>query len=253
VLIGIVLTWTIGDVPDPHADEVAWALESDGALGFGGWWFVYVSRPIFLALLLAWLWRLVLVVILFARIGRLELSLVPTHPDRVGGLGFVQGLPAAFAPVSLALSTAISSHWAHGLLYHDLSIQAIRAPALVFVAIVAMAMLLPLLMLLPALFAAKRQALPAYAALVGEHGRLVHRRWIEHEPVADPSLLEAAELGPIADTAAIYEAVSAMRPFPIGRRALISILVPLVVPMLVVVCLQIPLKEVLLKLLKALV
>ena len=58
--------------------------------------------------------------------------------------------------------------------------------------------LLPLLMLAPALLAAKRQARLAYAALVGEHGRMVHRRWILREPVADPTLLEAAEIGPVA-------------------------------------------------------
>ena len=72
LLVGIVLAWTLGDVPDPHADELSWALSGNGQLGFGGWWVAWVSQPIFLALLLAWLWRLLLVIVLFARIGRLE-------------------------------------------------------------------------------------------------------------------------------------------------------------------------------------
>ena len=50
---------------------------------FGAWWFLYISRVIFVALLLAWLWRIALWTIALARISRLDLALVPTHADRV--------------------------------------------------------------------------------------------------------------------------------------------------------------------------
>jgi hypothetical protein len=99
----------------------------------------------------------------------------------------------------------------------------------------------------------RRCARPAYAVLVGEHGRMVHRRWILREPVAEPKLLEAAEIGPVADTAAIYGAVVAMRPAPIGMRAMVAIMLPIALPMLLAAALQIPLKDIVLKLLKALV
>lgn len=253
LLLGLVLAWMIMDTPEAHTDALSWALDGNGQLGFGGWWVVYVSRPIFVALLLAWLWRLLLVVILFARIGRLDLSLVPTHPDRAGGLDFVQALPGAFAPVSLALSAVLSAHWAHDIVYHEVTLQALKLPAIAFVVISACLCLLPLLMLAPALLAAKQRARPAYAALVGEHGRMVHRRWILREPVADPTLLEAAEIGPVADTAAIYGAVKAMRLAPIGMRAMLAIVLPIALPMLVTAALQIPLKDIIPKLLKALV
>ena len=253
LLLGLVLAWTIADTPDAHTDALSWALDGNGQLGFGGWWVAYVSRPIFVALLLAWLWRLLLVVILFARIGRLDLALVPTHPDRAGGLDFVQALPWSFAPVSLALSAAISAQWAHDIVYHAVTLQALKLTAIAFVTISAFLWLLPLLILAPALLAAKRQARLAYAALVGEHGRMVHRRWILREPVADPTLLEAAEIGPVADTAAIYHAVVAMRPAPIGMRAMVAIMLPIALPILLAAALQIPLKEIVLKLLKALV
>ncbi len=52
-----------------------------------------MARPIFLALLLGWLWRLILLCVLFHRIARLDLALVPTHPDRDGGLGFLEATP----------------------------------------------------------------------------------------------------------------------------------------------------------------
>jgi hypothetical protein len=253
LMLGVALAWTVIDTPDPNADEMAWAVHSDGRLGFGGLWLAYVARPIFFALLLGWLWRLGLMVVLFVRIGRLDLSLVPTHPDRVGGLGFIEPLPKAVSLVTFALAAVLASRWAHEVLYHGQSLAALKLPAAVFVVGWALLLLLPLVALAPALMGVKRRALPEYSALVEEHGRLVNRRWIQGQPVPDHELLDAPEIGSVADTAAIYQSVAAMRPFPISKRSLMAILVPIAVPMLIVVALQIPIKEVLLKLLKTLI
>jgi len=57
----------------------------------------------------------------------------------------------------------------------------------------------------------------------------------------------------VADAAAMYEAVKKMRRAPIGKTSLVGIIVPLAVPLVLTAALQIPLKELLLKLAKALV
>jgi hypothetical protein len=99
----------------------------------------------------------------------------------------------------------------------------------------------------------KRQALLEYGALVGQHGRLVRKRWIAQEPVAESPLLQAAELGPVIDTVSMYEVVASIRPSPIGKRSLAAIVLPALLPMIPVFAIQIPVKEMLLKLLKALI
>ena len=60
-------------------------------------------------------------------------------------------------------------------------------------------------------------------------------------------------IGPIADAAAMYDAARSMRSAPIGKASLVGILGPILVPMLVVAALQIPLKSLVLKILKALI
>jgi hypothetical protein len=252
-VLGVALAWSLVEQPDLRSDAMSWALGADQKLGFGGWWFGYVVRPIFLALVLSWLWRLLLVVYWFRRVGRLELSLVPTHPDRTGGIAFVEKLPGAFSMVTFALSAAIASRWAHEVAYHDQALASYKLPAAAFVILWTLFLLLPLLTLIPALAKARARAIPAYAALVGEQGRLVHRRWILRERVADTPLLDAPEIGPVADAAAMYDAVTKMRIAPIGKASIVKILVPMALPMLVVAALQIPFKDLLLKLLKALV
>jgi hypothetical protein len=252
LLLGAAIAWSLADDPHAHGDAIAWAVDAGGGLGFGGWWFAYVVRPIFLALLLAWLWRIGLLGLWLWRVGRIDLALVPTHPDRAGGLAVIEKLPGAFALVSVALSATLASRWAHEILHHGAGLAAYRHAVIVFVAIWALLLLLPLLAFAPALARTRKQAIRDYSALVGRQGALVHRRWIEGREVAAEPILEAPEIGPVADAAAMYEAVARMRPLPIGKVSVIGILLPLAVPLVVVAALQIPLKDMLLKLAKAL-
>jgi hypothetical protein len=251
--VGVAIAWSMVDTPDPGDDAMSWALGTDGRLGFGGWWFAYVARPVFVALLLGWLWRVALVTGWMWRVGRLGLSLVPTHPDRTGGIAFVAKLPKAFTLVTLALAAVLASRWAHEVLHHGATLASFQVAAIAFAAVWSLLLLLPLLALIPALRTTRRRALAVYGALVGEQGRLVHRRWIERKPVDDDTLLEPPGIGPVADAAALYGAVKSMRSVPIGKSTLVAILVPMAIPFLLLALTRFPLKEILLKLLKILV
>ena len=252
MVAGIAIAWLLVDPADPARDELSWALDSSGGLAFGGWWFAYVARPIFLALVLSWLWRIVVVVVLFQRISTLDLALVPTHPDRAGGLGFLESYPGAFALVTLAVSAVIASGWAHDVVYHGDKVETLIQPLAVFAVAWSLLVLAPLLIFVPKLMAAKGQAKIEYGRLLGEQGRNVRKRWIVGEAVSQ-EMLEPGGVGPIADAISLYGAVLAMRAAPIGKIALIAVLLPLAVPMLVVFSLEIPIKTLLMNLLKVLV
>jgi hypothetical protein len=253
LVIGVAIAWSLVDRAHDYEDAMSWATDGSGGLGFGGWWFGYVVRPIFLVLLLGWLWRILLIIWWFRRVGQLELALVPTHPDRVGGIAFLEKLPAAFALVTLALSAQMASRWAHEIVHHGASLASFRQPVILFAAVWTLLLLLPLIGLTPALNRVRKRAVTAYSELVGRQGRLVHRRWIEGAQVADDPILDAPEIGPVADAAALYESVKNMRRVPIGKSSLVMIAVPLAVPLLLAAALQVPLKELLLTLVKTLV
>ncbi|MGH7332602.1 MAG: hypothetical protein ACREKS_07600 [Candidatus Rokuibacteriota bacterium] len=238
-----------------HLHEVYWGLLGTGSeqrLGFAAWWYLWVSRPLYAVLLFSWIWRLVVTVILLWRISRLDLQLVPTHPDGCGGLGFLQTLPTAFAPVILAASTVLAARWGHDVLYHALPVESLRVSMGLFVVLVLLLFLAPLLVFVPKLAALRRQSLLAYGALVGRHGHLVEQRWIRGEAVEDRGLLAAPELGPVADTLTLYEAVVRMRAAPIGKQSIITVAAAAIVPMLPVVAIQVPIKDQLLSMIKIL-
>ena len=211
-----------------------------------------MAQPIFIALVLAWVWRLALITVLMARISRLDLVLVPTHPDRAAGLGFLQGLPAAFAPLSFALAAVLASRWAHDAYFHKVPVASFALPMAGFALVTIAALVVPLLVFAPRLMALRRRARFEYGALLTEHGQLVHRRWILGETVPGDDLLSAPELGPVADTISLYDAVAATGPVPIGKQTLILIAVPIALPMIPLIGIEVPLKEALLKVLTTL-
>jgi len=251
-VIGVAMAWTLGSPVHSDAHDMSWAMAGND-FAFGGWWFLYVARPIFVVLLLGWLWRIVLVIVLFSRLARLNLSLVPTHPDRNGGLGFVKKLPTAVFLVTLAVSSVLASSWMHDVVYHEQTLVALKLPFLTFVLLWSALILSPLFMFAPRIVAMKRKALLDYGALIGEHGRLVHRRWILGKPVAENPLLAAPELGPVADTVALYEAVEKTSPLPVGKSTVMMVLLPIILPMLLVVAQRVPIGDVLVKLFKTVI
>src|SRR5262249_29140598 len=107
VYINAIFVW-------PHygvLDGPAWcAVSSCGGRQFsasvGG--VVCVSLPLFQFILLRWYFRIVIWIRFLWQVARCTLSLVPTHPDRVGGLGFLSGTAVAFAPVLAAHGTLLA-------------------------------------------------------------------------------------------------------------------------------------------------
>jgi hypothetical protein len=254
----VALALAMATIPEManRAHELDWAEETGGAsphLGFGGWWLLYVGRPIYLVLVLGWLWRVVLLALLFARIAGLGLSIVPTHPDRHGGLGFVERIPVAFAPVVLAIGAVLAARWTHDVVYHAADPLSLRVEMAAFVVVVVAIFAAPSLALSGCLRRAKKRALLEYGALVAEHGRLVRDRWIEGKPLADDALLRAPEIGPVADTQAVYDAVKRMRTVPLGKGSIAPLVLAAAAPMIAVLATRVPVKSLLLGILKALI
>ena len=69
---------------------------------FAGMWYGYVSLPIYQFLLVRWYYRIFIWTRFLRQVSRIELSLIPTHPDRVGGLGFLPNIVYGFMPVATA-------------------------------------------------------------------------------------------------------------------------------------------------------
>jgi hypothetical protein len=223
--------------------------ESATANGFGHAWSTFVVRPLFLIMLLAWIWRLVLTWILFVRIARLDLQLVPSHPDRVGGLGFVQLQPAGFSLVVFTLSGVVCASVAQQIVEQHLHLASFQGPLVALVVLLVVFFLCPLTAFGSGLRRTRMRGRFQYGTLAGRHVRGLHQRWVEGKTVEDDAILAAPEIGPAADVATLYELATRMRPLPLSLQPLLAVVIPAVIPLLPVATLEIPLKEILSKVL----
>ncbi len=233
-------------------DELAWSMV-DGRMAFGGWWTTWVAKPLFLLMLLAWVWRLTVTTGFFLRFSRLDLKLVAMHPDGVGGLGPLRRITGSLGALVFAIASVVAASVAHNVVYHGAHVASFKGLAAVMVLVLAVLAMSPLLPFGGPLRRLRRHAQLEYGALVHRHGGLVHSRWIEGRVVGEDAILTAPELGPVADVGTLYQQVARMRTTLIGKQTVIAAVLPTALPILVVAGLEVPIKDLLQKLLSALV
>lgn len=224
----------------------AGALGPDGLvhLGAAGWWAATVAAPILSFLGLRWLWRYSLWARLLARIARLDLDVVPTHPDRCGGLGVVAQYPSVFALFAFAASAVVAAAMAGALLRGAMRIEDLQAPMVLWVVFIALLFSLPLLAFTGPLRRAKRRGLREFAALSSHHDRAFRERWFGGG--ADPAaILGGPDASSLADLAAGYQAVKAMRPVPLVAEGIVPVVAACAVPLLCAVATQVPVRTML--------
>jgi hypothetical protein len=103
----------------PERDIPLWHKAGDGGRGYSwaGWWHALVSAPVALVLLLGWLWRILIWGLFLFQVSRLDLQLVPAHPDLAGGLQFVGLSLRAFLLLSFGISASAAGGVAQRVLY----------------------------------------------------------------------------------------------------------------------------------------
>jgi hypothetical protein len=186
------------------------------------------------------------------KLSRLDLRLVPTHPDGHGGLGFLGLTPMAFAPVSFAAATVIGGSWRHEILHQGANLMSFKLPAIVLVGIIASVAFGPLAFFVPRLAALRRQGMLEYGTLGQIHSIDFHEKWIRQRAGHEAEFLVAPESSTLADYGQSYERLERMKPFPADRGTFIALGLSLALPMLPAILAVIPLVVVLKSLLQAL-
>ena len=223
----------------------------DFRLTEAGWYAVIVSSVIFQFLLGLSLWKWLLWTIFTFRLSRLDLKLVPTHPDGHGGLGFLALTPVAFTPISLAATAAIGASWRHDILAHGAKLMSFKLDALILVVIVVIVALGPLAFFVPRLAKLRYQGILDYGVLGQIQSTDFHEKWIRLRAGHEGEFLAAPESSSLADFGSASAKVAQLQPFPIDRAALVGLAISIAAPMLPVVLAVIPLFVVLQDLLRA--
>jgi hypothetical protein len=215
-----------------------------------GWWFAYVSLPLFQFILFRWYFRLFVWTRFLWHVARCRLSLVPTHPDHVAGLGFLSGSVVAFAPLLAAHGTLLAGWLASRIFFNGAALPEFKAEIGVTVAFLLLIVLGPLLFFMPQLAEVRRIGLREYGALAQRYVREFDDKWVRGgHPPAEP-LVGSADVQSLADLGNSYELVRDMSVVPITRNAIVQLAVITLVPVAPLLLTMVSLEELLKRLLQ---
>jgi hypothetical protein len=247
-VIGITVVWRHYAV----LDAATWYATpgSDGTrLTLAGVWYGYVSLPVFQFLLLRWYFRLFIWTRLLWQVSRIELNLVPTHPDRVGGLGFLAGTSHAFVPLLLAHGALLAGQLANQIFHLGASLTQFRLEILLLAIFMLLLVVGPLTVFAPQLARAKRTGLREYGTLAQQYVRGFDAKWVRGSKPVDEQLLGAGDIQSLADLGNSYSVIEGMRIVPTTKGAMLQLVVATVAPIVLLVPTLMPLEELLKKLL----
>jgi hypothetical protein len=195
-----------------------------------GWWYVFVSLPLFQFLLFRWYYRLIIWAWVLWKISRSELDLVPTHPDRCAGLGFLNWSSYALVPLLFAHGTLFAGVAAGGILFEGRELVSYWPQFAAVTALALLVALAPLLVFADVLFRAKRDGLRDYGALAQRYVRDFDRKWLHDEP--DERLLGSGDIQSLADLANSFGVVSEIRFFITTRTTLVLLVLATLLPVM---------------------
>jgi len=190
-------------------------------LSLPGMWYAWVSLPVFQFLLVRWYFRIAIWSRFLWHVSRLPLSLIPTHPDRVGGLGFLSNMAYAFAPLAVAHGAIVAGPIANRIFHLGAALPQFKAEIAVIVLFVMILVFGPFLVFAPQLSAAKRAGLREYGTLAERYVREFDQKWLRGGAPADEPLVGSADVQSLADLANSFEVVKTMRSAPITRDAIL--------------------------------
>ena len=247
-LVGVLIVWR----RYTSIDVGSWYLTptAQGAkLSIAGTWYVGVSLPIFQFLLLRWYFRLFIWLRFLWQVSRIQLILVPTHPDHLGGLGFLTNTVYAFTMLLVAHGAMVAAQIAGRIFFLGAKLPEFTTEIAVMVIFLLCIVFGPLLVFVPQLAQAKRRGLLAYGVLAERYVREFDVKWLHEAAPGKERLLGNTDIQSLADMANSFAVVRAMRPVPVTREAIIQLAAAVLLPIAPLLLTIMPMEALLKKLL----
>ncbi|MET0211590.1 MAG: hypothetical protein ABW292_01245 [Vicinamibacterales bacterium] len=256
-LVLVVLVYGLGIIVQNSVavDANTWAAAGSASgftnLSLAGWWHTLISVPIFQFMLVRWYFRMFIWNRFLWQVSRLELQLVPTHPDRAGGLGFLTNIVYAFAPLLLAHGALLAGLIADRIFFAGAKLSEFTLEIVAVVGVAVFVVLCPLVVFAGQLARARRVGLSEYGVLAQRYVREFDTKWVRG--VRDPAepFVGSADVQSLADLANSFDVIRTMRSVPFSKETIFQLGVVTLSPLLPLTLTMISFEELLTRLLSA--
>jgi len=208
-----------------------------------GRWYAYVSVPVFQFILLRWYYRIFIWCRFLFQVSRLNLNLVPLHPDRCCGLGFLGNVATAFAPLLVAHSGLVSGFIANRILHEGATLPAYRFELAGMAGFLLLIVLGPLCVFVPKLNAARLAGLRTYGRLASDYVVAFAEKWTRGGAPESEILLGSSDIQSMADLDSSFAIVREMKIVPFGKPAIVRFIVIIALPLAPLTLTMFPFEE----------
>ncbi len=207
-----------------------------------GIWYAGVANTLFVFLIYRWLWRIAIWWLLLARLAPLPLLLVPTHPDRSAGLGFLAFGQEEFAVLILAISLTTAALGANNIIYRKLPLSTQVIPLILIILLALVIIFGPLCAYCRTLFRVKVQGLWQYGSLAARYTQAFHKKWLGDwaSHAHEEDILGNSDVQALADLGTSYEYVRRIVLIPFAPRLLLAALLAAALPFLLLALVTTP-------------
>ena len=190
---------------------------------WAGWYAMFIGLPIMSYIWLRTFWKVTLWYWYLKQISKFKLTLVASHPDKTGGIGFLSEVQAKFAIVILAfgISNILSTVGYKIAIEHaPVDLPPVWGMVVGFVVFAPMMFLAPLLLFTKQLSRTKKRAMAQFREKAMMSAVAVEERWLmsdDKTPDRESKLRD--ELAQLNLLTGFYERIQSMRVIPFDIRS----------------------------------
>jgi hypothetical protein len=178
-----------------------------------------------------------------SRINKLDLRLIPTHPDRAGGLAFLGTGQTQFGLIAFAVSAAVAGVGANLIIFEGETLPIFERNLVFYILLVTSVFISPMLLFMSRLYRVKKEGQREYSALAMEYVRSFDSKWLRGGVSPAESLLGSPDIQSLADMVNSFSAIRQMMIVPLGRKNLFTFLVAAAMPFLPLLLLVLPIQD----------
>jgi len=216
-----------------------------------GWWHALISVPIFQFLLLRWYFRVFIWGRFLVQVSRIPLELIPTHPDRVGGLGFLTNVVYAFTPILLAHGVLLAGLIADRIFFEGAKLTQFNVEIFGGVAVLVFLLLFPLMAFVGQLARVKRVGLGEYGNLAQRYAREFDAKWLRGGTGPAETLMGSPDIQSLADLSNSFQVIREMRVVPFSKETVLQLAIVTLAPVAPLLLTMISFEELMKRLLSA--
>lgn len=241
--------WNIISVIEKLASGTGTWYATGTHLTLAGYWYFFVSRPLFQFILFRWYFRIFIWIRFLWQTSRLELNLIPTHPDHAGGLGFLALSVGTFFTLMAAHGALLAGVIANSIFFtgEKLTDSTLLISAVIFFLLTII--LGPLLVFSPHLMRIKRNGFFEYGTLASRYVSAFDFKWLRKQ--SSEPLIGSPDIQSLADMSNSFQIIRDIQLFPFRKDAVIQVIVFTLIPVFPLVLTMVPLEDLIRKLIVA--